>query len=100
MQITKDNPYARFFRSLREVNVDESTNIIINSNIVPDPRVYNAPTSDEVFVIWPDSVSSSQSSWPHILVTAKSAKSYRIAHFYGCYDPLQYPLLFPRGECG
>ncbi|XP_074298757.1 uncharacterized protein LOC141629686 [Silene latifolia] len=21
-------------------------------------------------------------------------------HYYGCYDPLQYPLLFPCGECG
>ncbi|KAK9688716.1 hypothetical protein RND81_09G006000 [Saponaria officinalis] len=21
-------------------------------------------------------------------------------HYYGCYDPLQYPLLFPRGESG
>ncbi|XP_021740129.1 uncharacterized protein LOC110706516 [Chenopodium quinoa] len=63
-------------------------------------RVYNAPTSDEVAVIWPDSVSSSQSSWPHVLVTTKSSKSHRISHFYGCYDPLQYLLLFPRGECG
>ncbi|KAK9690194.1 hypothetical protein RND81_09G110600 [Saponaria officinalis] len=37
---------------------------------------------------------------PHILVTGKSNESHRIMNYYGCYDPLQYPLLFPRGECG
>ena len=23
-----------------------------------------------------------------------------IYHYYGCYDPLQYPLLFSFGDCG
>ncbi|KAK9690274.1 hypothetical protein RND81_09G117500 [Saponaria officinalis] len=100
MQITQINPSARFFRSLRELNIDENTQIIINKNTVLDQRVYNAPTSDEVAVIWTENSSSSESNSPHILVTGKANDSHRIKHYYGCYDPLQYPLLFPYGECG
>lgn len=51
-----------------------------------------------VAVIWPDNTSSSESLGPHILVSGKSADSHRIQHYYSCYCPLQYPLLFPRGE--
>ncbi|XP_074318536.1 uncharacterized protein LOC141655350 [Silene latifolia] len=100
MQITQSNPYARFFRSLKELPIDENTQIKLNRNTVLDQRVYNAPTSDEVVVIWTESSSSSESSTPHITVTAKDNQSHRIMHYYGCYDPLQYPLLFPSGECG
>ncbi|XP_021864128.1 uncharacterized protein [Spinacia oleracea] len=100
MDVTKTNPYARFFRCLKEMNIDENTQIILNKNTVPDQRVYNSPTSDEVAVIWPEATSSSESSNPHILVSGKSNKSHMIMHYYGCYDPLQYPLLFPRGDCG
>ncbi|XP_074318033.1 uncharacterized protein LOC141654817 [Silene latifolia] len=100
MQITQSNPYARFFRSLKELPIDENTQIKLNRNTVLDQRVYNAPTSDEVAVIWTESSSSSESSTPHITVTAKDNKSHRIMHYYGCYDPLQHPLLFPSGECG
>ncbi|KAK9677012.1 hypothetical protein RND81_11G116000 [Saponaria officinalis] len=98
--ITQMNPYARFFRSLRELNINKNTQIIINKNIVLDQRVYNAPTSDEVVVIWTENSSSSESNSPHILVTGKANDSHRIKNYYGCYDPLQYPLLFPYGECG
>ncbi|XP_074296943.1 uncharacterized protein LOC141627609 [Silene latifolia] len=100
MQITQTNPYARFFRSLRELPVNENTQILLNRDTVLDQRVYNAPTSDEVAVIWTESSSSSESNTPHITVTAKNNESHRIMHYYGCYDPLQYPLLFPSGECG
>ncbi|XP_021766979.1 uncharacterized protein LOC110731425 [Chenopodium quinoa] len=65
-----------------------------------DQRVYNAPAVDDVVVIWPENASSSQSLGPHIIVTGKSDEPHRIYHNYGCYDPLQYPLLFPHGECG
>ncbi|KAK9689010.1 hypothetical protein RND81_09G027900 [Saponaria officinalis] len=68
MHITQTNPYAKFFRTLKESEINEETKIIFNRNTVPEQRVYNAPASDEVAVI--------------------------------CYDPLQYPLLFQRGECG
>ncbi|XP_074299006.1 uncharacterized protein LOC141630009 [Silene latifolia] len=73
--------------------------ILLNRDTVLDQREYNAP-SDEVAVIWTESSSSSESNTPHITVTAKNNESHRIMHYYGCYDPLQYPLLFPSGECG
>ncbi|KAK9740632.1 hypothetical protein RND81_03G049700 [Saponaria officinalis] len=100
IKISQTNPYAKFFRSLREIQVQENTQIVINRNPVLDQSVYNAPTSDEVVVIWSEDTSSSSLSGPHILVTGKSNESHRIMHYYGCYDPLQYPILFPRGECG
>ncbi|XP_021769710.1 uncharacterized protein LOC110733951 [Chenopodium quinoa] len=100
MKITEMNPYARFFRSLREIEIDENTQIVLSQNTILDQRVYNAPVSDEVAIVWPDGASSSQISTPHIIVHGKSAQTHRICHYYGCYDPLQYPLLFPFGECG
>ncbi|XP_074299256.1 uncharacterized protein LOC141630318 [Silene latifolia] len=100
IQITHNNPYARFFRSLRELPINDNSQIRIHRNTVLDQRVYNAPTSDEVAIIWTDNSSSSESNTPHITVTAKDNQSHRIMHYYGCYDPLQYPLLFPYGECG
>ena len=26
--------------------------------------------------------------------------SHRVQYYFGCYDPLQYPLLFPYGDTG
>ncbi|XP_021732628.1 uncharacterized protein LOC110699422 [Chenopodium quinoa] len=100
MSVSQQNPYAAFFRSLKERDVAEDTRIVLNKNIVYDQRLYNALVVDDVAVIWPDSASSSDTLSPHILVSGKSCESHRIYHNYGCYDPLQYPLLFPRGECG
>ncbi|XP_056695007.1 uncharacterized protein [Spinacia oleracea] len=100
MNITQKNPYARFFSLPKEIEINDNTQIVVNKHTIPDQRVYNAPTSDEVTVILPDATSSSESSSPHILVSDKSNESHRIMHYYGCYDPLQYPLLFPCGDCG
>ncbi|XP_021742866.1 uncharacterized protein LOC110708946 [Chenopodium quinoa] len=94
------NPYARFFKSLRDINVSTETVITLNKYPTLDQRVYNAPTSDEVAAIWTDASASHEQSTPHITVYGKSTESHRIMHYYGCYDPLQYPLLFPRGDCG
>ncbi|XP_021775348.1 uncharacterized protein LOC110739200 [Chenopodium quinoa] len=99
MSVSQQNPYAAFFHSLKERDVAEDTRIVLNINTVYDQRVYNASAVDDVAVIWPDSASSSDTLSPHILVSGKSCESHRIYHNYGCYEPLQYPLLFPCGEC-
>ena len=37
---------------------------------------------------------------PHIRVYTNSNRSQLVNYYYGCYDPLQYPLLFPFGKNG
>ena len=100
MDIMDRNPYARFFRSLEGQNIDESTTIRINKNPCLDQRVFNAPTTDEVAAIWSDRSAVDENEGPYIAVSGKSNVIHRIRHYYGCYDPLQYPLLFPHGESG
>ncbi|KAG5615456.1 hypothetical protein H5410_015280 [Solanum commersonii] len=37
---------------------------------------------------------------PHIRIYTKSDRSQLVNYYYGCYDLLQYPLLFPYGQSG
>ncbi|XP_010693207.1 uncharacterized protein LOC104906186 [Beta vulgaris subsp. vulgaris] len=100
MEIMQHNPYAKFFRSLRELDVVEDTEIRLNKYPVLDQRMYNAPTAEEVVVIWAEDSATSATGGPHIIVHGKAEREHRIMHYYGCYDPLQYPLLRPYGDCG
>jgi hypothetical protein len=100
MEIMDRNPYAHFFRSLQHIDVQENTRVLLNKNPTLDQRLYNTPSSDEVAAIWLDDLPSDETRSPYIVVWGKSCIPHRIYHYYGCYDPLQYPLLFPNGECG
>lgn len=62
--------------------------------------MYNASSPSQVAAILVDDDTSSEAKAPHILVTAHNGDFHNIHHYYGCYDPLQYPLLFPFGETG
>ncbi|XP_074278706.1 uncharacterized protein LOC141602303 [Silene latifolia] len=83
---------------LRDVGIDEESRIIIKSDPSQDQRTHNAPTTSQVAAIWVDDENSSQPPRHDIVIYANSGTSHRILHYYGCYDPLQYPLLFPFGE--
>lgn len=62
-----------------------------------DKRRYNLPTADEVAVILP----GMQSKAPRdIVLRNRAGPLYRISDLHPAYAPLQYPLLFPRGENG
>ena len=100
MNLLQDNPYARFFKSLRDVPNLEDHRIILNCNPGLDQRVYNLPTTSQVAAIWTETDNHSIDMHPHIQVYSHSSTSYRVQPYYGCCDSLQYPLLFPRGESG
>nr|XP_027067565.1 uncharacterized protein LOC113693193 [Coffea arabica] len=100
MHVLSDNPYTRFFKSLRDVSNIDNLNIVLNCYPSLDQRVYNLPSASQVGAIWTESEDQSSNRRAHIQVYPRSAGSHRIQHYYDCYDPLQYSLLFPRDECG
>nr|GMC72592.1 uncharacterized protein LOC109173038 [Ipomoea batatas] len=94
------NPYSQFFRNLKDMSSLDDCNIVIRSNASLDQRVYNMPTYSQVAAIWVDEQDGSGQNNRDIRVLGKTGQSHSVKFYYGCYDPLQYPLLFPHGESG
>ncbi|XP_019237975.1 PREDICTED: uncharacterized protein LOC109218112 [Nicotiana attenuata] len=94
------NPYCIFLKSLTDISELTNFYIALKSDSGLDQRTYNLPTSSEVAAIWIEDESSSNISLPHIRIYTHSCKSQLVNYYYSCYDPLQYPLLFPYGQNG
>ncbi|KAG5563862.1 hypothetical protein RHGRI_000157 [Rhododendron griersonianum] len=99
MDMLSANPYAMFLRRLDQSSLD-SYRIHIRTDVKLDQRVYNSPSADQVAAIWIEGNNATVSHERDIIVHSNSGHKHRVQHYYGCYDPLQYPLLFPRGEFG
>ncbi|XP_042979937.1 uncharacterized protein LOC122310117 [Carya illinoinensis] len=92
------NPYSLFFRSLGDLSNLENQVIHIRSDAGLDQRVFNVPTSSQVAAIWVENEDADQLRGRDIYVFSHSGGSHIIQYYFGCYDPLQYPLLFPLGD--
>ncbi|XP_074300391.1 uncharacterized protein LOC141631649 [Silene latifolia] len=99
MRIMNVNPYAVFFRSLREVGIDEESRIVIHT-IQPTISVLTMHLLHLKLQRFGLKMKVHQPRRHDIVVYARSGVSHRVRHYYGCYDPLQYPLLFPYGDTG
>ncbi|XP_027082486.1 uncharacterized protein [Coffea arabica] len=100
MRILEANPYTKFFKGLRDVPDLDNHRIVLNFDPRLDQRVYNVPTSSQVAAIWTEDEDEALEKGAHIQVYTHSNVSHRIPHYFASYDPLQCPLLFPRGEPG
>ncbi|KAL0346417.1 UNVERIFIED_CONTAM: hypothetical protein Scaly_1657700 [Sesamum calycinum] len=104
------NPFQLYFTET-ENEVENRMRILENSSICEatvqkllrylkdvklDQRVYNSPTADQVAAIWVEGNDDDIPFERDIIVHSHSGHRHRIKHYYGCYDPLQYPILFPR----
>ncbi|KAL6570058.1 hypothetical protein OROMI_014572 [Orobanche minor] len=100
VEMMKLNPYASFFRSLRELPNLRDYTIVLRADPCLDMRIYSMPTTHQVAAIW-NELTDVPIDHPHdIRVCTSAGKTHRLHYYYGCYDPLQYPLLFPYGESG
>lgn len=94
------NPYSRFFCSLTEVADLQNCQIRLKANPkLQDPTVA-APVVSQVAAIWNENEEDDQLVEREIIVCNHDGHNHRIQYYYGCYDPLHYPLLFSQGELG
>ncbi|XP_073317222.1 uncharacterized protein [Primulina huaijiensis] len=98
--ILAKNPYGKFFRSLNSIENLNDYKIALLADPATDQRVFNRPTVSQVAGIWLESNEENQYIGQHIQVYPKNKCTQIIKHYFGCYDPLQYPLIFPNGESG
>ena len=97
LNILQIDPYCSFFRHLKDIPNLEYKKTCIRSDPQLDQRLYNVPSISQVAVIWLG-YNSEEHEPRNIIVYSHSGSHYKIKYFYGCYDPLQYPLLFPHGD--
>ncbi|XP_060959102.1 uncharacterized protein LOC115699801 [Cannabis sativa] len=100
MNILRINPYSIFFRSLGDLPDLETQIIQVREDAGLDQRVFNAPTSSQVAAIWVEDEEGYQQGGRDIFVYNYDGGKHKVQYYYGCYDPLQYPILFPHGDCG
>ncbi|XP_058202827.1 uncharacterized protein LOC131317285 [Rhododendron vialii] len=95
------NPYSQFSRSLSDLpNIDECQ-IILRANPTTEDSTALPPTVSQVVAIWIEDEDATELREHDIIVRKQEdGHSQKISYYYGCYDPLQYPLLFPSGEAG
>ena len=100
LQILENNPYVRVFRSVGEMQNWDEYKIELNTSISVDRRRYNAPAMEQVAAIWQDGSDEKSKFKRSIMVYPNSGEPHFIWAYYGCYDPLSYPVFYAGGETG
>ena len=98
--ILRGNPYSQQFRSLGQAQNLEDYRLILNLDQRLDQRTYNAPINSEVAAVWIEGNERRDTYDRNVILHGNNNEKEHIRSYYGCYDPLSYPLFFPRAELG
>lgn len=96
----EQNPYLRFFRSLKEIPDLDTCEIRLKANPKLSDSTSAPPCASQVATFWNEPEDGTELREREILVHHHAGHSQIIRYYYGCYDSLQYTLLFPRGDPG
>ncbi|CAJ2653406.1 unnamed protein product [Trifolium pratense] len=97
-----DNPYVRVYTMIRDtVHFQETPTVRLRllGKRGRDGRRYNIPSASEVAALIVGDFDAADFD-RDVVVQTRSGLLRRISTFEPSYWPLQYPLLFPRGEDG
>lgn len=96
------NPYVKNYRFVRDrvsCNSVQDLKFRIIGKRNRDPRRYNVPSTSEVAALIVGDIDTSHHD-RDIIVETQGGRLKRISTLSSAYLPLQYPLLFARGEDG
>ncbi|XP_072148537.1 uncharacterized protein [Setaria viridis] len=96
----RNNPYSEQFRSLGQEENLEDYRVMLNLDQRLDQRTYNAPITSEVAAVWIEGNERRNTFDRNVILHGNNNEIQGIRSYTGCYDPLSYPLFFPRGELG
>lgn len=102
------NPFVTLFKTMKhyiDTNPDMVSNMkfVIKADRTPDPRRYNDQYVNEVAVLIVDCGESdgrSHSNRDIVLRPLNGGELLSITEIHLNYDPLSYPLMFPKGDNG
>ncbi|XP_022831022.1 uncharacterized protein LOC111359654 [Spodoptera litura] len=93
--LNSHNIYVRSFKHSIELNNPESLKLIIHSDRTPQTEHqgrYNAPSINEVAVLLVDEDKGPRD----IVLHGRDGQLKRVSELHRAYDPLQYPLIYPK----
>lgn len=97
------NPYVQTYRTIRDTIVRQPGHTDMRLRILGkrgrDGRRYNLPSASEVAALMVGDFDAADFE-RDVVVETQSGLLQRISVFEPAYFPLQYPLLFPKGEDG
>lgn len=93
------NPFAKTYSHVA-LDLNANPDIVglrIFESVKTDLRRYNQPTANEVAAVVVGQIDGKPRD---LIVYTRSGGMKRVFETWAQYDPLQYPILFPRGELG
>ncbi|KAL6661674.1 hypothetical protein ACP70R_001058 [Stipagrostis hirtigluma subsp. patula] len=98
--ILHGNPYSNTLRRLGQIEDLDNYRVELNLDQRLDQRTYNVPITSEMAAVWVEGSEFQGQFHNSVMLQGKNREIHGIRSYNGCYDPLSYPLFFPRGELG
>ena len=106
--VSPPNRYAQGYKHMHERMLEQQraghapdVALRLRSGQTPDPRRYNAPSAEDIAVVFPGThPPSSRDITVYLQADEACGDTHAISHLSEHVDPLTYPLLFPKGDKG
>jgi hypothetical protein len=98
VNILKGNPYSEGLKIMGQLEDADDYRISLNLDPQKDQRTYNLPVHLEVEVVWVEGQGLLRQFDRGVCLHGNNRQITRIQSYNASYDPLSYPIFFPRGE--